>query len=43
VLVLALRVLIVGLSMGIAPPSLVVKVLRQEDPTVQVEDQEKPP
>jgi hypothetical protein len=43
-LVFALRVLIVGLSTGIAPPSLVVKVLRHEDPTVQVEeDREKGP
>jgi hypothetical protein len=42
--VLALRILIVGLSMGVAPPSLVVKVLRHEDPTVQVEeDEEKTP
>jgi hypothetical protein len=42
--VFALRVLIVGLSMGIAPPSLVEKVLKHEDPTVQVEeDREKAP
>ena len=29
--VLALRIVIVGLAMGVAPPSLVVRVLRHED------------
>jgi hypothetical protein len=37
-LVFALRVLIVGFSMGIAPPSLVVKVIRHDDATVQVDE-----
>jgi hypothetical protein len=41
-LVFALRVLVVGLSMGIAPPSLVVRALREDDPIVQVEEDEVP-
>jgi hypothetical protein len=40
--VLALRIVIVGLAMGVAPPSLVVRVLRHDDPIVQVEEDEAP-
>jgi hypothetical protein len=42
VVVLTLRVLIVSLSMGVAPPSLVEKFVRQEDPTAQVAEEEAP-
>ena len=39
---LALRIIIVGLALGVAPPSLVVRVLRHDDPIVQVEEDEAP-
>jgi hypothetical protein len=41
-LVFVLRVVIVGLSMGVARPSFVVKAVRHEDPIVQVADEEVP-
>ena len=41
ILQLVLRVFLVGLAMGVTPPSRVVKVLRVDDPVVQVEDEEK--
>jgi hypothetical protein len=36
--VFVLRIVIVGLAMGVAPPSLVVKPLRHDDAVVQVEE-----
>jgi hypothetical protein len=41
--VFAVRVVVVGLGMGVLPPSLVVRMLRHEDPTVQIADEENPP
>jgi hypothetical protein len=41
-LVFALHVLIVGASMGLAPPSLVVRMPRHDDPVVQVDDEDAP-
>ena len=34
------RVLLVGLALGVAPPSRVVKPLRHEDSVVQVEEKD---
>jgi hypothetical protein len=34
-----LRIALVGLAMGVAPPSLVAKFVRHEDPTAQVEEE----
>ena len=38
----ALRVVVVGLAMGVAPPSRVEKILRHVDPVVQVEEEKQP-
>jgi hypothetical protein len=39
-LFLVLRILMIALSLGVAPPSRVVKPLRHEDAVVQVEEAE---
>jgi hypothetical protein len=41
ILTFVLRVLIVGLAMGMVPPSRVVKPLRHDDAIVQVEEDER--
>jgi hypothetical protein len=42
VAVSVLRVVLVGLSMGVTPPSLVTRFVRQEDAIVQVAEEEVP-
>ncbi len=39
---LALRIALVGFSLGFLPPSRVVQFLRHDDATVQVEEEEAP-